>query len=30
MSGAQFHVGYGTRADEMLAAARYRILYQVP
>ena len=29
-SGAQFYVGYGTSADEMIAAGRYRILYQVP
>ena len=30
MSGAQFFVGYGTSADEMVAAGRYRIMYQVP
>jgi hypothetical protein len=30
MSGAQFYVGYGASADEMIAAARYRIMYQVP
>ncbi len=30
LSGAQFYVGYGTSAEEMLAAGRYRIVYQVP
>jgi len=30
MSGAQFYVGYGTTAEEMMAAERYRIMYQVP
>jgi len=30
MNGAQFYVGYGTSADEMVAAARYGIMYQVP
>ena len=30
MSGAQFYAGYGTTAGEMVAAGRYRIVYQVP
>ena len=30
MSGAQFYVGYGTTAEEMVAAGRYRVVYQVP
>ena len=30
MSGAQFYVGSGTSAEEMIANARYRILYQGP
>ena len=30
MSGAQFVDGYGTSAEEMLRAQRYRAMYQVP
>ena len=30
MSGAQFLVGYGLDAEEMLRAQRYRAMYQVP
>ena len=29
-SGAQFFVGYGTSADEMISAGGFRITYQVP
>jgi len=30
MSGAQFYVGYGTTPEEMVAAERYRLMFQVP
>jgi len=30
LSGAQFYIGYGTTPEEMLAAGRYRVMYQVP
>ncbi len=30
LGGTTFYLGYGTSADEMLAAGRYRDIYQVP
>lgn len=30
LSGALFIVGYGTSAEEMIAAGRFRLMYQVP
>lgn len=30
LSGAMFAVGYGTSVEEMIAAGRFRIMYQVP
>jgi alpha-tubulin suppressor-like RCC1 family protein len=30
LSGARFYVGYGNTPEEMIAAGRYRIMYQVP
>ena len=30
MSGAQFLVGFGTSAEEMVTAGRYRVMYRVP
>lgn len=30
LSGAQLYVGYGTSAEEMIAAGRFRLMYQVP
>ena len=30
LSGGQLYVGYGTSAEEMIAAGRFRLMYQVP